>query len=126
MNVQKKAVLKKFGGKTEHYCDIEGCDKIAPHLTTLNNVDPNKLHHFCEYHFKTYFTDAYCISPACQNFKDIESKYDNGYEQWCTICKAKVNEYEVILDHYWTKIGDLEDERTKVKDLLREKYKRYC
>ena len=96
MNIQIKAVLKKYGGKTEHYCDIEGCEKIAPHITTLNHVDPNELHHFCPDHFKTYFTDAYCISPTCQNFRDIESK------------------------------NDLKEKREKVKQILKEIYKRCC
>jgi len=126
MNVQKKAVFKKFGGKTEHYCDIEGCEKIAPHMTTLNNVDPNELRHFCANHFKEYFTEAYCISPCCQDFKDIESKYDNGYERWCTNCKRRINEYEVILDDYTVKISNIKAEREKVRDFLREQYKRFC
>ena len=126
MNIQIKAVLIKYGGKTEHYCDIEGCEKIAPHFTTLNHVDPNELHHFCPDHFKTYFTDAYCVSPTCQNFRDIESKNDNGYERWCTKCKLKVSEYEVILDNYWNEIDDLKEKREKVKQILKETYKRCC
>jgi len=128
MNVQKKAVFKKFGGKTEYYCDIEGCEKIAPHMTSLNSVNPNDFHHFCANHFKEYFTDAYCISQCCQDFKDIESKfnygYDNGYERWCSNCKRRINEYEAILDDYNMKISEIKDEREKIRDILREQYKR--
>ena len=62
MNIQIKAVLKKYGGKTEHYCDIEGCEKIAPHMTTLNNVDPNELHHFCPPLQNIFYRCLLCLS----------------------------------------------------------------